>query len=475
MSILQHVEPLERALAAQGWPPMSPWWRAQIVRFYERFVRQFVFRVGRRGGKSSTLSRIAVIEALFGEHTIPPGDIGVVAIISVKLDEAKSRLRTIKKILDAIGAKYHPIDFGIEMDDRPIAFKIFAASIGGVSGFTCIFALCDEVAKWKDATTNANPATEVLASLRPTMMTQPNARIVLSSSPMGNGDAHAKSFEKGNNTFQLVAQAPSWIANPTITEEETHEAEPDLLDWSREYAAIPHDGSESSLFSPEMIELVCRKGGPAEIGYVPGQVYVAAQDPATRSDAWTISIASARRVPYGSRQRLSVVFAKEWKGRSKAPLDPDEVLLEVKGILARYGLRSVWQDQWSPDTMIALGRRHGIEVLIEPTSGPSKVIMYEGLKNLMAEGAIDIPNSGPMKTDLGNVRKWISKSGGPSIELPRVGGRHCDYAPSVALSVQKCGWATRNVGSDIPKTRPGGYQGLVGARRGDPRGGALGL
>ena len=117
----------------------------------------------------------------------------------------------------------------------------------------------------------------------------------------------AKSFEKGNNTFQLVAQAPSWIANPTITEEETHDAEPDLLDWSREYAAIPHDGSESSLFSPEMIELVCRKGGPAEIGYVPGQVYVAAQDPATRSDAWTISIASARRVPYGSRQRLSVV------------------------------------------------------------------------------------------------------------------------------------------------------------------------
>ena len=473
MSILQHLEPLERALAAQGWPAMSPWWKEQVVRLYRSNRRQLVARVGRRGGKSSTLCRLAVLEALFGEHVIPPGDMGVVAIVSVKLDEAKQRLRTITKILDAIGAKYKPIDFGVELEGRPMAFKIFAASIAGVSGFTCVFAICDEVAKWRDTASHANPAKEVLASLRPTMMTQRNSRIILSSSPLGNNDAHATEFAKGDTDYQITAHAPTWIANPTLAEADTHREEPDYLTWSREYAAIPHNGAESSLFSQEMIEAAC-KGRPIEIPYVPGQLYVAAMDPATRSDSWTLAIATSRRVNWGSQQKHSVVLAEEWKSKGKIPLDPDYVLSQVAVALARYRLKSVWQDQWSADAMRALAARRGIDILIEATSGPSKVVMFEGLKNLMNEGAIDLPNKAPLKADLGNVRKWVSKTGGPSIELPRTEGRHCDFAPSIALAVQKCAWVNRNCAQEVPHTRPGGYQGL-GSRGTDPRGGALGL
>ena len=74
-------------------------------------------------------------------------------------------------VLDALGIKHRPIDGGVELVDRPIAFKVYTASIAWVSGFTCIRAIADEAAKWRDADTGANPAREVLASLRPTMAT----------------------------------------------------------------------------------------------------------------------------------------------------------------------------------------------------------------------------------------------------------------------------------------------------------------
>ena len=182
--VLIRLDALDAALAARGFPRMSPWWRATLERFYATDRRQLVVRVGRRGGKSSTLSRIAVLEALYGDHRVPPGDVGVVAFVSVSRDEASQRLRTIRAILDALGVEYRPTDGGVELINRRISFKVFAASMSGVVGFTCIAAFADEVARWRDADTGANPAREVLSSLRPTMATQPNARIFLSSSPL---------------------------------------------------------------------------------------------------------------------------------------------------------------------------------------------------------------------------------------------------------------------------------------------------
>ena len=67
----------------------------------------------------------------------------MVAFLSTTRDEASQRLRTIRAILDALGVKYRPVDGGVELADRPIVFKVYTASIAGVSGFTCICAVCD--------------------------------------------------------------------------------------------------------------------------------------------------------------------------------------------------------------------------------------------------------------------------------------------------------------------------------------------
>ena len=65
--IVTRLRALDRALVANGFPSTSPWWSATLERFYASGKRQLVLRCGRRGGKSSTLCRVGVAEALYGE------------------------------------------------------------------------------------------------------------------------------------------------------------------------------------------------------------------------------------------------------------------------------------------------------------------------------------------------------------------------------------------------------------------------
>lgn len=234
---------LDRALVAHGWPALSPWWRETFARFLASGRRQLVVRAGRRAGKSSSLCRLAVAFALaYDTRQIPPGDVGTIAFVSTTRSEASQRLRTIRAMLDAIGVAWRPTDGGLELVDRPIVFRVFACTIASVSGFTSILVVADEVAKWRDAETGANPATEVLAALRPTMATQPDARIVLSSSPLGPADAHARAFAEGETDHQIVAFAQSWTANPTLNVDQLRRDEPNPAIFDREYGAIPSSG-----------------------------------------------------------------------------------------------------------------------------------------------------------------------------------------------------------------------------------------
>jgi len=53
------------------------------------------------------------------------------------------------------------------------------------------------------------------------MVTVPTARMYISSSAFSNLDYHFDLFEAGDTAAQLVAYAPTWEANPSVTEAET--------------------------------------------------------------------------------------------------------------------------------------------------------------------------------------------------------------------------------------------------------------
>jgi hypothetical protein len=437
MSVVARIAPLERALVSEGFPAMSPWWRETLAAFYESGRRQLVLRVGRRGGKSSTLCRIAVLEALYGDHRIPPGDVGVVAIVSVRRAEADERLRTICAILDVLRVKYKPIEGGIELRDRPVCFRVYTASIAGVSGFTAICVICDEVSKWRDADTGANPAREVLASVRPTMATQPKARIFLSSSPLGRLDAHAAAFDEGDTARQLTAFAPTWVANPSVTEEQTRELEPDEDRWRREYAAIPMEGDEASFLSATLLDRATRKVA----GDVPpeeGVTYVAAQDPGFTRNPWTFVIAGRRLVE--RRIRRSIVLAREWRGTRERPLDPAWVLGQIALLCRPYGIDTVYSDQYERFGLQSIAERPeiGLSVYVQERSATERLARYEALVTQLSDGEIELPPDRQLRADLLAVRQKLTPNGF-TIHLPETpDGRHADYAPSVTLALASC-------------------------------------
>jgi len=429
--ILARYDEVDALLVAKGFPPTAPWWRSTIERYYRSGKRQAVLRVGRRGGKSSSLSRLMVVEALYGHHDIPPGDTGVGAIISTRIDEAGQRLNTITSILDALGVPFKPWGngvIGIRVIGQRIGFRVYCASVAGVSGFTGIFVLCDEVAKWKDSDTGVNPAGQVLASVRPTMATQPNARIVLSSSPFGMLDAHYDSFEEGDTAFQITAFAPTWEANPTLTEAETRAIEPEEGVWLREYAAIPQAEAETSLLTDLLIDRATR----AEEGDMPwteGWSYVAAMDPATRTNAWTFAIAGQ-----GLDEKRHVVLAREWVPRPGIPLDPKTVLAEIAHYLGSYGLAMAYTDQHAVEMLRAMAEPHGVQLIEAPWTPTTKREGYEHLLKLAQANRLGLPKDAQVKADLLGIRKVITRSG-VQYQLAEVRGRHADYAPTIALAV----------------------------------------
>lgn len=383
-SILQRLDELDIVLTKKGFPPISDWWRNTFRRWYTLGKRQLVVRCGRRGGKSSSLCRLAVVEALFGEHAIPPGDVGVVAIVSARRTDALERLRTIRAILDALGEEYSAKVESIELKSKPVVFTVFTASIAGVSGFTGIFVLCDEVSKWRDASTGANPAKEVIGSIRPTLATQKNAKLVLSSSPMGKYDAHALSFADGETSLQCAAFAPTWVANPTVTEEETRGLEPNAIVWAREYAAIPQDEDEDSILSSVILSKVTRATGA--VSRDDRHAYVAVLD--HRSEPWALSVGC---MTDGDVRR--VVLA-----RTCSTFD------DVYFALAPYRLKHVYCPDFAEVSMREAARKAGVGLIASPWVAATLGDAYEELKTLAQNERLDLPASDEVRAALVGIR-----------------------------------------------------------------------
>lgn len=432
--ILERYDEVDRKLVAKGFPETSPWWRETIARWYRSGKRQLTARCGRRGGKSSSLSRLGVVEALYGHHDPPPGDYGVVAIISTRKGEAANRLTTVKAILDALGVAYEPWGdgvMGIKLVGRRIGFQVYAASVQGVSGFTAIFVFCDEVAKWRDSDTGQNPANEVLKSVRPTMATMPNARIVLSSSPFGMLDAHFDAYEQGETSLGTTAYAPTWVANPTLTEASTRADEPDEMVWLREYKAVPQAEVEWSLLTDALLTRATRADGA--MLRQKGWRYTATMDPATRTNSWTLVVAG--QDPGGKRH---VVVNRNWTPGPGEPLQPELILAEVRQVIGHYGLRFVITDQWAFDVLCAVLRlmpeKDRIYLIEEPWTVATKRDGYEHLLKLAQADRLGIPDDPLLKSDLLGIVKRITRSG-VAYDLIERKGRHSDYAPTVALAV----------------------------------------
>ena len=394
---LERYDALDAALVKAGFPPTSPWWRAEIERFARSDCRRWVVRAGRRGGKSSTLCRLAVAWALWGGWSVPPGDTAIIPFVSVDRGEASARIKTIGGILRAIGVAFDPRAEEIELTDRRLVFRVTTCSVRSV-GFTAVLIVADEQARWESRDTSANPAKEVMASLRPAMATQEKAFEVCSSSPWGTDDYHAELFDLGNTDHQIVSFAETWIANPTITEERTHELEPDERAWSREYAAIP-GGTASAAFDPALLQ----RAASAE--HIPwGGLFCAIDMARPGPDGRTRRDHHAMAIGQVSEQSLTILEAVQY---DHGDLTVD-VVKDIATRCKKHRIAEVWSDGYESQP-IEFGK-HGISVHMRPYSVALKANAVDMFNRLLRENRVSM--SFPEAIDqLTSIQERLAPSG----------------------------------------------------------------
>lgn len=446
-------------MSHHGWPAPSPWWRTTLADAERSGVRQRVIRKGRRIGASTIIAPvIAVAEALHGEHDIPPNDVGYFLFFSVKKSEAAKRLRGIAKVLDVLKLKYREVGDELQLADRPVVFKVQAASFRTAVGDLSIGAWCDELARWIDADSGSNPASEVLASVRPTMATQVNAKLWLVSSPLSNLDAHAAAFEQGDTPTQRVYFCPTWVGNPTISEAQTHDLEPDPRIWRREYAAIPQ-ASLAQAFDPDNFVKAFRHVEAEQCAQAIGVVDASSGG----GDSFTWGVAhysrpAASHVAPQLLRRIPKTVVTSFNGSMVYLQSPDEYTCEV--VLNQFGkpvpnpdyveatrpiaefkaidsfdgrFAGVITGDEIVDTISKTFHRHGVDIVVGDQheslmlggafqqngfvfhkihwGGENKREAVTRLKRMFAEESIILPDRPKLRKELGSYVERITTSG----------------------------------------------------------------
>lgn len=213
---------------AHGMPAMSPWWRYSVGAFYASGKQWGIFLVGRGGGKSTTLERVAAAVARYGARKVPPGQTWTWPFISVGPDDANRRISGIAAVFRAAGlavvgdlnesdGRKIKIGEGVRIARAPrgsldledvrgnsIQLGSIAGTVGNVSGPSTIGLTIDEAAKLIDAR-GANPLTEIVASAAQTSRGREGWRAIMSSSAFDRTGIHFQMIDAPPNDVNFIA------------------------------------------------------------------------------------------------------------------------------------------------------------------------------------------------------------------------------------------------------------------------------
>lgn len=427
---------LDGRLAASGIPPLTAWWRGQIARFYSHpTAHTLVGQVGRGGAKSHTAVKVALNETLFGEWQIPPGERHYWIFLSENKAEAQQRLRLLERALEVLGVAFDRTGDEIALRDLPRGFIVRAAEIGAVSGFRSFGFSADELAKWPSE--GCAPAKEVIASANAMTVTHPGAHKLLISSPVSVVDFHYDRFAQGDTEAQIVANAPSWVANPDgISEEQTHELEPDAAVHAREYGARPSAAAGLAFGDIEAME---RAFQPTVPGYTYSRPFVSI-DPSNLTeggDGFCYSIAawalpSRQRVlaldadrniirdewkretylPPQTKRLLRVAEIGGWENQELAQTSIEQVVARIAERAVAWGATSVYSDQRESTSLGALFTQR--ELLFKPYvwSQPSKEEAIRFLRRMLRESTLSIVPHAGMRREMLSLAYRFTRSGG---------------------------------------------------------------
>jgi len=393
-------------------------------------VEEFWAVIGRRGGKTRAASVLAgyLTVCVDWRGVLAPGEPGVLAVFAATTRQSAVVLAYISAIF---ADKNRPLfnrllanetQETIELKNN-IVVEVRPASFKTSRGITCISIICDEIAFWSSGENAANPDTEVLNALRPSLATTGGILCAISSPYARKGDlwsTYAAHFGPTGDPKILVAQAASRVMNPGLPERVVAKAlAKDHSAASAEYLALFRQDLESFI-GLDKIEAAIRLGRES-LPYQSGD-YFGFVDPAGGSGQDSMTMAIARK----DGDRIILVFLDE----ARPPFSPDEIVERFAAKFKQYKIHKCQSDKYAGDWPAERFRKLGITV---ETSAEPKSIIYGALLPALNAGRVELLDNARLRSQLAGLERRVNPGGRDTIDHPR--GGHDDVINAAAGAI----------------------------------------
>jgi hypothetical protein len=348
------------------------------------------------------------------------------------MDEAMARLVQIEERLASLEIRYKRVRSTIRVLSKRLAFRVFPCTVGGVSGPRCIGYVADELSKWRAKDSAANPAKEVTTSATAMTATHPGARELFVSSPWGVEDFHYQTIERGDTERQCVAIATTWVANPTISEQQTHELEENPVAWAREYAAIPAQGLADNWFGEALDAAITDEQPPKHHA----TTYYIGLDPAFTKDRFGYAVLASHLDPNTERRITWVHMCDSWDPRG---VRPSTLARRIRQELCEpYETMMVYSDQYEGASFAELCQQEQITLEVHPwveSDGKhGKTTKFKAVKTAMLDGSFKIPRDANLLRELRMVYGIYADGGRERVRWVRDDLGHGDRVSAMVLA-----------------------------------------
>jgi hypothetical protein len=409
--------------------------------------KEILLLAGIRGGKTLTAAAAAVFLSQTCDLTgLGKGDMPRIAILSTMKDQAKQCLQHLKYNITSSPVMRDWLVSDPTSDTvvlrhpsgRPIEVTVVAGSKAGATLVSrwmvgVIFDEAPRISGDEDSVVNLRESRRaILGRMRP------GCPIIYIGSPWAPFgivyEWFLHDFGKPNPQRVVVKATgpmmnPSWWTPERCEELKKSDDTAYKTDVLAEFADI-----DEQFFSTSLIESSMR-ADDKPIAYDQRHHYVATMDPATRSNAWTLTIGDCTGLggASGLLPKFRVVAHAQWKAQRGDRLSPKRILGEISSLCEDYHLDEAHTDQYSADALADLAQDVGLTLLDVAVGKSDK---YEDVKNLhtcMSDGRLELPGDALIKKDLQLTKRRVTIDG-ISIRYQKTpDGRHCDYTPSLAL------------------------------------------
>ena len=414
--------------------------------------------IGRRGGKSFISAVLAVFLASFKDWRphLAPGEKGHVVVIAQSLKAARVVFNYIRGIFRAIPTleKMVTRETADEIElINGIIISCWPCTFRSTRGLTVVVCIADEIDYWHQE--GVNMASEVVASVRPGMLTIPGAMLILISSPYTSlgyfykiyGDHYGQ-----DDDHVLVWKAPSLTMNPTLSEAKIAKAIADDPDRARsDYEAEFRTGIAAA-FDPVLIDQAVR-GDPMVIPPQRGIRYGHAVDTAGLGQSeftWVVN--------HWENHRIIIDLINGRGRRWLRGVNLEGTVRACCDDVRPYGALEVMGDryagEWPPEAFAREGMGYKV-------ADKSKSDLYLELIPLFLAGKIEIPADPELIRQLKLLQRRTGSQGRDIIEKPK--GSYDDRANVVAVAVAALG--AENLHDHLPAAV--GSRASGGLRHGD--------